>query len=98
MAGPRSARLPGQATSCTLTSWHLTYSPCHGVCSEVPDMWLGSENDANFGKVGVSLTPVVLAVLSRAPAGPGVESGEETLDIPQKTENPTVQELQERGT
>lgn len=71
-------------------SWHLTYSLYHGVCSVVPDMWLGSENDANFRKVGVSLTPVVLTVLSWAPAGPGVESGEETLDIPQKTENPTA--------
>lgn len=71
----------------------------HGVCSVVPDMWLGSENDVNFRKVGVSLTPVVLAFLSRALADPGVESGEETLDIPQKMENPsTVQELQERGT
>lgn len=64
-------------------------------------MWLGSENDANFRKVGVSLTPVVLAVLSWAPAGPGVESGEETLDTTENGEPDslsTVQELQETGT
>lgn len=51
----------GQVTIWTRKPWHSTCSPYHSVCSLVPDMWLGSENDANFRKTGVSHSPMLLS-------------------------------------